>query len=73
VVRAPNDKQQLQPMLGKLTRLSAELGNVGELLAENGCFSEANVNACVSIRVRNLPRRSTPSDREAVRLGNGDR
>jgi transposase len=52
VVQAPNDKQQLEPMLGKLAELPAELpaelGNVGALLADNGYFSEANVNACAA-------------------------
>src|SRR4051812_31680127 len=48
VVQAPNDKQQLEPMLGKLTNLPAELGQVGELLADNGYFSEGNVNACAA-------------------------
>ena len=45
MVQAPNDKQQLEPMLGKLAELPAELGKVGELLADNGYFSEGNVNA----------------------------
>jgi hypothetical protein len=48
VVQAPNDKQQLEPMLGKIAELPAELGKVGDLLADNGYFSEANVNACVT-------------------------
>jgi hypothetical protein len=48
VVQAPNDKQQLQPMLGKIAELPAALGKVGELLADNGYFSEANVNACAA-------------------------
>ena len=48
VVQAPNDKQQVQPMLGKIAELPAELGKVGELLADNGYFSEANVNACAA-------------------------
>ena len=48
VVQAPNDKQQLQPMLGKLAALPSALGQVGELLADNGYFSEANVNACAA-------------------------
>jgi transposase len=46
VVQAPNDKQQLEPMLGKLAVLPDELGNVETLLADNGYFSESNVNAC---------------------------
>jgi hypothetical protein len=48
VVQAPNDKQQLQPMLGKLAERTGELGKVGDLLADNGYFSEANVNACAA-------------------------
>jgi transposase len=48
VVQAPNDKQQLEPMLGKLAGLPEELGKVGDLLADNGYFSEGNVNACTA-------------------------
>jgi transposase len=48
VVQSPNDKQQIEPMLGKIAELPAELGKVGELLADNGYFSEANVNACAA-------------------------
>jgi transposase len=48
VVQAPNDKQQLEPMLGKMAQLPGELGKVGELLADNGYFSEANVNGCAA-------------------------
>jgi IS5 family transposase len=46
VVQAPNDKQQVAPMLGKLQGLPEELNGTQELLADNGYFSEANVNAC---------------------------
>ena len=46
VVQAPNDKQQLEPMLGQLADLPGELGNAEALLADNGYFSESNVNAC---------------------------
>jgi transposase len=38
VVQAPNDKQQLEPMLGKIAELPGELGKVGELLADNGYY-----------------------------------
>jgi hypothetical protein len=48
VVQSPNDKQQIEPMLGKIAELPAELGKVGDLLADNGYFSEANVNACAA-------------------------
>src|SRR5512136_2574730 len=46
VVQAPNDKQQLEPMLGKLGALREELGKAETLLADTGYFSEANVEAC---------------------------
>jgi transposase len=48
VVQAPNDKQQLEPMLDKIAELPDALGKVGELLADNGYFSEANVTACAA-------------------------
>jgi len=48
VVQAPNDKQQLAPMLGKLAELPDELGKAEVLLADNGYFSESNVNACAA-------------------------
>ena len=48
VVQAPNDKQQLAPMLGKIGELPAALGKVGALLADNVYFSEANVDACAA-------------------------
>ena len=52
VVQAPNDKQQIEPMLGKIAELPAELGKVGELLADNGYFSEANVNVCAAAGIK---------------------
>jgi transposase len=48
VVQAPNDKQQVQPMLGELAALPGELGKAETLLADTGYFSEANVNACAA-------------------------
>ncbi len=48
VTQAPNDKQQLEPMLDKIADLPDALGKVGELLADNGYFSEGNVNACAA-------------------------
>ena len=48
VTQAPNDKQQLEPMLDKIANLPDDLGKVGELLADNGYFSEGNVNACAA-------------------------
>jgi len=46
VVLAPNDKQQLEPMLGKIGALPEELGEPETLLADTGYFSAANVEAC---------------------------
>lgn len=41
-----NDKQELVPSLEKLLQLPEELGRVHQLIADNGYFSEANINAC---------------------------
>jgi transposase len=46
VVQAPNDKQQLTPMLGQLASLPEALGRADTLLADSGYFSAANVQAC---------------------------
>jgi transposase len=46
VVQAPNDKQQVEPMLEKLEALPEELGEVEHLLADHGYFSAGNVDAC---------------------------
>ena len=54
VVQAPNDKQQLMPMLDKIAHLPDALGKPDTLLADNGYFSEANVQACVAARIEPL-------------------
>jgi transposase len=46
VTQATNDKQQVEPMLDKLADLPDAIGRVEDLLADNGYFSEDNVNAC---------------------------
>jgi hypothetical protein len=46
VVRAPNDKQQIGPMLSNIDTLPDELGEADTLLADTGYFSAANVAAC---------------------------
>src|SRR5208283_5054657 len=46
VVQAPNDKQQLEPMVNKIDALPEEVGETEALLADNGYFSQANVEAC---------------------------
>lgn len=45
-VQACNDKQQVEPILEQLKALPVELGKPGNLVADTGYFSEANVNAC---------------------------
>src|SRR6202795_1653201 len=47
-VQAPNDKQQLAPMLAKLSALPDQLGEAETLLADSGYFSQANVEACAA-------------------------
>jgi hypothetical protein len=46
VVQAPNDKQQIEPMLNQIGALPGELGETRTLLADTGYFSTANVDAC---------------------------
>ena len=46
VVQAPNDKNQIEPMLDKLGALPPDLGKVDHLLADTGYFSAGNVAAC---------------------------
>ena len=58
VVQAANDEQkdeqQLEPMLGKLAALPAELGRPQTMLADNGYFSAANVAACAAAGIEPL-------------------
>ena len=54
VVQAPNDKQQLAPMLDKLSALPDQLGEAETLLADSGYFSEANVEACAAAGIEPL-------------------
>jgi transposase len=46
VVQAPNDKQQLGPMIDKISVLPEDLGRPDRLLADSGYFSSANVETC---------------------------
>ena len=46
VVQAPNDKQQVAPMLRKIGALPAAVGTANTLLADTGYFSAGNVEAC---------------------------
>ena len=46
VTQAPNDKQQIEPMLNQIAALPEGLGGMRTLLADTGYFSAANVAAC---------------------------
>lgn len=46
VTQEPNDKQQVEPMLEELAALPEALGQAEILLADNGYFSQDNVEAC---------------------------
>src|SRR5580698_3663876 len=46
VAQAPNDKQQIEPMLNQIGGLPDSLGKAERLLADTGYFSAANVAAC---------------------------
>ena len=54
VVQAPNDKQQVTPMLEKIEALPEQLGQAETLLADNGYFSEANVTQCTAAKIEPL-------------------
>ena len=69
VVQAANDKQQIAPMLDRLGRLPPALGKPATLLADNGYFSEANVNACAEAKIAPL----IALGRERHHLSLGDR
>lgn len=54
VVQAANDKQQVEPMLGKIGALPDDLGAPETLLADAGYFSAANVAACAAAGIEPL-------------------
>ena len=54
VVQAPNDKQQLEAMLGRIDALPEDLGKPETLLADTGYFSAVNVTACATAGIAPL-------------------
>ena len=54
VVQTANDKQQREPMLGRLAALPAALGAAQTVLGDNGYFSAANVAACAAAGIEPL-------------------
>ena len=49
-----NDKQQVEPMLSELKGLQDNLGKPETLLADNGYFSNHNIQACVKQKIAPL-------------------
>jgi transposase len=47
VSQQPNDKRELKPAVHKLASLPEELGTATELIADNGFFSQDNVETCI--------------------------
>jgi hypothetical protein len=46
VTQAPNDKEQVEPMLATLKAQAEVLGPVESLIADSGFCSEKNITAC---------------------------
>lgn len=54
VSQNPNDKKELTPTLEGIDALPAALGRVTEVVADNGYFSQANVEACEQRKISPL-------------------
>jgi transposase len=54
VTQAPNDKEQVEPMLATLTAQSAVLGAVERIIADTGFSSEKNIKVCEAAHVEPL-------------------
>ena len=54
LTQAPNDKEQVAPMLEQIGQLPAGLGTSNQLLADTGSFSAKHVNACEAVKIEPL-------------------
>ena len=54
VTQAPNDKEQVTPMLETLEAQAAVLGEVERLVADTGFSSEKNIKACETAKIEPL-------------------
>ena len=54
LTQAPNDKQQVQPMIKVLQEQAPKLGDVQTLIADTGYCSEKNVVACIEAKMEPL-------------------
>ena len=66
----PNDKQELEPALQKLSELPEEVGRPERLAADSGYYSSDNVEARARIR-RSAPTLA-PDERSTIRRGESD-
>ena len=51
LTQAPNDKQQVQPMIKVLQEQAPKLGDAKTLIADTGYCSENNIKACVDAKI----------------------
>ena len=54
LTQAPNDKQQVEPMIKVLQDQAPKLGDVEMLIADTGYCSENNVKACIDTKIEPL-------------------
>jgi len=54
VTQAPNDKEQIEPMLQTLAAQAPRLGAVEQLIADTGFHSEKNIQACAAANIEPL-------------------
>lgn len=54
VTQAPNDKQQVEPILATLQAQTVTRGEVDCLIADTGYCSEHNVQACAAVQIEPL-------------------
>ena len=54
VTQAPNDKEQVEPMLATLKAQAQKLGAVERLIADTGFSSEKNIKACETAEIEPL-------------------
>lgn len=54
LTQAPNDKQQIEPMLSVLQEQASKLGKVQTLIADTGYCSENNIKACEQAKITPL-------------------
>src|SRR5674476_951543 len=54
LTQAPNDKQQIKPMLGTLAEQVRKLGAVQTFIADTGYCSEKNILACEEAKITPL-------------------